>query len=683
MIPIKDNKKTPLKDWKTKLTENHKVKKYAILTGEKSEITVIDLDIKKDSDKKEMIDGVKWFKKEFIKFPETFTVKSPSGGYHLYFKYDEEIEHRANLVVEDRRIKIDGRNDKSYIIGPYSEGYEIINDIDIIELPKEIKEKMVEKPNDKLVKAVTRNIKPNNLTKYLNVLKSDYYEQYNNWISIGMIIKNTLGDTEEGLETWKAFSKQSEKYSEDQCESKWTSFSNCGKLKIGTLLMYVKDSDIEMFYDLLKSEEEHLKENEKDKEIASDYLKYKDFEELQKFLRRTHYFIFNNGNPFWMCNGNNKDGFFYNQMKSLYCYQKVNLKITDGITINVKDYMERNTHQFMYNEIEFRPYNILNQEKINGKGTRKILNTFTGFDFQETENRENVKAILNHIKEVLANGNEEVYNYIIKWLASIIQYPNRKTEVAMCFVGKQGCGKNIILDWIGEQLFGKYYCYINEFDKLIDKFNRQLENKLFTVLDEVQNYGNAIKSNEKLKSIITRKRITIEPKGLESYETRDLNNFIFLSNNENIVKIEEGDRRYMYTNCGDKYVKDYEYFQNLSEILNGETAEEFYNYLLKDVSLDKFNIRIFPETKERESLRELHLPIMTQFIREIQERIRETNVERYEVEYDTYKEYCEENGIRKIENSVWFGREMRKKYENGRRMSSGERVRYFIVPKSE
>lgn len=71
-----------------------------IVTGKVSGITVIDLDGP---------EGVESFKA--FGLPKTWTVKTPRGGYHLYFRYHPAFHTGAGFVE-----KVDCRNDGGYVV---------------------------------------------------------------------------------------------------------------------------------------------------------------------------------------------------------------------------------------------------------------------------------------------------------------------------------------------------------------------------------------------------------------------------------------------------------------------------------------------------------------------------------------------------------------------------------------
>ena len=81
---------------------------FSILTGKKSQVTVIDVDA---PDR----EGFDKFWKE-MKLEPTTTVETPSGGLHLYYKYDERLKQTQGLG----KLAIDVRNDGGQIVAPGS-----------------------------------------------------------------------------------------------------------------------------------------------------------------------------------------------------------------------------------------------------------------------------------------------------------------------------------------------------------------------------------------------------------------------------------------------------------------------------------------------------------------------------------------------------------------------------------
>ena len=93
-------------------------------------------------------------------------------------------------------------------------------------------------------------------------------------------------------------------------------------------------------------------------------------------------------------------------------------------------------------------------------------------------------------------------------MAHIIQYPSNKIGTGLLLQSEQGAGKGILFDMIIKHVIGRAYATnVNDMNQLLGQFNSIIGDKLLTVCDEIQNYGGAYKSNDKLKSLITNESI--------------------------------------------------------------------------------------------------------------------------------------------------------------------------------
>ena len=119
----------------------------ALLTGEKSGIMVIDLDV----NHADGVDGVKTFNEIWKDFPETLIVETPNGGMHLYFNYRKGLKSRAAYFPG-----IDIRTDGGVIVIPGSEKknfngeigrYKAINYPNIADIPDELFEIFAKQDN--------------------------------------------------------------------------------------------------------------------------------------------------------------------------------------------------------------------------------------------------------------------------------------------------------------------------------------------------------------------------------------------------------------------------------------------------------------------------------------------------------------------------------------------------------
>lgn len=272
-----------------------------------------------------------------------------------------------------------------------------------------------------------------------------------------------------------------------------------------------------------------------------------------------------------------------------------------------KDIFKENMHLIkILDNVVFRPYG----PNENPLTKEENLNLFTGFPYDKKNkkktkiNMNKIEIILNHMK-ILTNHDDKHFNYLLCWLASIIQNPNKKTGVLLVFKSDQGAGKSSFFKWIGNKIVGKdWFLPINNANILIDnKFNSEQQNKIFTMLDEAQTNGKYILGNERMKTEITEEWLRIEYKGMEPYIVENRNNFVLLTNNDFPVKIDYSDRRYCCFNCSNEKIGDKEYFKEYFEILNDESvAEEFFLYL-SILNIKNFHCEDIPETNLKTQIR--------------------------------------------------------------------------------
>jgi hypothetical protein len=119
-----------------------------IVTGESNNIYVIDMDVEKDQNGNPILEnnepiktGFNSFKEIFhinaIKEMNTYTVETPSGGYHIYYKLKKDQTPLKTHITVLKKIDLKGNG--GYIVAPPSiiatGEYQVINDVEIAEMP--------------------------------------------------------------------------------------------------------------------------------------------------------------------------------------------------------------------------------------------------------------------------------------------------------------------------------------------------------------------------------------------------------------------------------------------------------------------------------------------------------------------------------------------------------------------
>ena len=239
-----------------------------------------------------------------------------------------------------------------------------------------------------------------------------------------------------------------------------------------------------------------------------------------------------------------------------------------------------------------------------GNEEKKVLSIFNGYKYTvlDSVNNEVIKGFLEFVREVIADNDEAVFNYIIHWFAFIVQHPGVKSEVALVLKGLQGLGKGRFTDILSELLAGYSVKNMTDISHITGKFNSALEHKMLIVLNEVKNCGEDRMANfDALKSLITDDTFRINEKNEPMREAENVANFIFCSNNAYPVKIENGDRRYVVVNCNSKYKGNFKYFDDLVKRCDKEFYDNLFTYFMK-LDLSNFNVRAIPKTEAKQDL---------------------------------------------------------------------------------
>mgnify|MGYP003667727306 FL=1 len=192
-----------------------------------------------------------------------FTVETGGGGWHLYYKYSGEEKLHSNLNqyngVDFKSSGFVVGADSWHISGMQYKEYH--NNIEgITELPDVLKDILTKPKYEKNFFQPSRNFQVEE-SKVVELLKYVDNEDYSQWIQVGMIIHESLG--EHAFDVWNNWSSTSEKHNESDMHMRWGGFGKSkDKVTIGTLVSLAKAEGyiekVTFEYDEAPEPEEHL-----------------------------------------------------------------------------------------------------------------------------------------------------------------------------------------------------------------------------------------------------------------------------------------------------------------------------------------------------------------------------------------------------------------------------------------
>ena len=287
-----------------------------------------------------------------------------------------------------------------------------------------------------------------------------------------------------------------------------------------------------------------------------------------------------------------------------HCKKVQNKNETNIYTvISLKDFINKYESIFTYHGLGFLPLKPDTRLSII-PGTR-LYNGFRGWRSILFRNDELVQRIKKYIKEILANDDKKSYKYIIRWLASLVQFPEIKQGVVLVFIGEQGTGKSSFWKFIVRKLIGIHAIITGRTDALLGKFNSLAKNMILAVCEEFESGKDTTlkQFDSQIKDLITSDVRTIEQKGKDQYEVRDYCRYVLLSNKFKQPLLSDDARRYAAFEVNNKKKNDYNYFGKIDrEIFNNQDAANAFLYYLLNKDIKGSNDRDFPSTEFREKI---------------------------------------------------------------------------------
>jgi hypothetical protein len=236
---------------------------------------------------------------------------------------------------------------------------------------------------------------------------------------------------------------------------------------------------------------------------------------------------------------------------------------------------------------EIRTYSRIGYYVDVGECPSTVFNTFRGFAGARDHRVEgcDISLILKHFHEIVAGGNEAVYEFIMDWLAACIQCPRQLNGICLVIMGQHGSGKDILFNWFGSKVVGMdaYFKTARPHIDMFGAFNSSRVNRVLYHIEEGNRNSFSSECLEQFKNSITDEFAAIQLKGKD---TRDnvinYNHFVITTNNAVPFDIHGGERRFFAVRASGEKVRNNEYFGALVDCMRAAgAARQFYDLLME------------------------------------------------------------------------------------------------------
>jgi hypothetical protein len=187
-----------------------------------------------------------------------------------------------------------------------------------------------------------------------------------------------------------------------------------------------------------------------------------------------------------------------------------------------------------------------------------------------------------HIQEVLAGGEEQYAQYIMRWVAWMVQNPGKRAEVALVLKGGRGTGKGTFAGVL-KTIFGRHALQVSSAKQVAGDFNAHLRSVVFLFSDE--SYFPGSKANEgTLKRLLTEDTLFIEAKGRDGEEVPNCLHVLMASNEDWVVPAGIDERRFAVFEVSSRRAQNEAYFSELNaELADGGVEAFLYDMLAMDI----------------------------------------------------------------------------------------------------
>ena len=260
-------------------------------------------------------------------------------------------------------------------------------------------------------------------------------------------------------------------------------------------------------------------------------------------------------------------------------------------------------------------------------------------------------ALFQELIELASKGREATKDYLIKYLAHMIQHPLDLPGVCLIVTGPKGCGKDTMFDFLIEHVLGALYSHNYNTTKQV--FEKHDIGRMFKFLVKLEEADRAVclQNASELKSFITSKSSMFNPKGKTQVTVPNYCRMVFTTNKGNPVDFTEGERRFVLYDYSPEKKGNLDYWKKVREVLfTPEGGRAVADWLLS-IDLSGFNVRQLPENEYQEFIVEAEETVETKFINQL---VTEDWVKMKDL-YASYVTFCTENSYIYCSNAKALG----------------------------
>ena len=328
----------------------------------------------------------------------------------------------------------------------------------------------------------------------------------------------------------------------------------------------------------------------------------------------------------------------------------------------------------------------------NASGPDGYLNLWQGFSVSPRRGG-SYAVFKDHLFTNVANGDDQLFNWIFGWFAQMLQQPREKPGTAIVLRGAMGAGKTKVGEVFGSLIKPHYYL-VDDPRYITHNFNAHMASCLLLQAEEAVWAGD--KSAEgRMKGLVTSDFQMIESKGVDPVRLSNFIRLLMTSNEDWVVPAGKDERRFAVFDIQPHCAGNHQYFAEMEAELDAGGREALLADLLA-FDLGKVNLRTIPKTYAllEQKVRSLD-PIETWLLDRLKDGAPTLKHDGWpevistHAWFDDYAEASERIGVRRKAAQTSFGMKLSKLIPGIRAerrsipkedAAATERIRVYVLP---
>lgn len=271
---------------------------------------------------------------------------------------------------------------------------------------------------------------------------------------------------------------------------------------------------------------------------------------------------------------------------------------------------------------------------------------FTGFAYDALEGDDtDAVPLFRNILNACSGDEEPVADYVLRYLAHIIQKPFEQPGTAVIFTSHtHGTGKDTLLNLM-RRIIGRHSKHYSSETQFWDRHDTGKEGALLIHLEEAGARANKAKCGE-LKALVTADSLDMNPKGVRAYSVPNVARIMMTTNEPDPVKLEESDRRFVIIRPSDRlHALGIPWWATIQDQLNSSAFLHTVGRYLETVDLTGWNPRVIPMTETKAEIAEMSKPQAQLFLEDYIQHITDTTELNAAGVYREYKDWFRDQSM--------------------------------------